>query len=67
MRTIEDVEKELRATRAQSGWYGMRGDDANRKDLAFKAYGLFVELENAKQQHASGWAHRLRFPGRVST
>jgi hypothetical protein len=49
MRTIDELEKELRRARALSGWYGIRRDGAMQKHYAFEGYRLFVELENRRR------------------
>jgi hypothetical protein len=52
MRTLDEMERQLRDKRRQSGWYGMRGDWATERQLTNECYDLFVEIEYLKRTRA---------------
>jgi hypothetical protein len=49
MRTLAEMEEQLRYKRRLRGWYGMRRDYAIEHQLRDECYGLFVEIEYLKR------------------
>lgn len=48
MRTIEEMESQLRSKRRARGWYGMRRDYAMERQLKHECYELYVEIERLR-------------------
>jgi hypothetical protein len=50
--TVEEMEKQLRDKRAQSAWYGTRGDHAMQRQLAEECYVLYRDIEYVRAARA---------------